>query len=79
MLNVREKDTNRTGKRYYEDWKNMEAQTVATLKGYRQKDIPIGCYNDRTDILAVLDMSRNLQSLVTPSTRGNLYLLARAL
>jgi hypothetical protein len=50
MVNVREKDTNRTGKRYYEDWKKMEAQTIATLKHYRQKDIPIGRYNDRKDI-----------------------------
>jgi hypothetical protein len=50
MVNVLDKDTNRTGKRYYEDWKKMEVQTVATLRGYRQKDIPIGRYNDRTDI-----------------------------
>jgi len=79
MVNFREKDTTKTGKRYYEDWKKMEAQTVATLKGYRQKNIPIGRYNDRTDILAALDMSRNLQSLVTPSTRGNHHLLTRDL
>ena len=76
MVNFREKDTTKTGKRYYEDWKKMEAQTVATLKGYRQKDIPIGSYNDRTDILAILDMSRNLQSLVSICNR---HLLARDL
>ena len=50
MVNVREKDTNKTGKRYYEDWKKMEVQTVATLKRYRQKNISTGRYNDRTDI-----------------------------
>ncbi len=50
MVNVREKDTNKTGTRYYEDWKKMEVQTVATLNRYRQKNIPIGRYNDRTDI-----------------------------
>lgn len=50
MVNVREKDTTRTGQRFYYDWKQMEATTVATLKGYRQREIPTGRYNDRTDI-----------------------------
>ena len=30
MVNVREKDTNKTGERYYEDWKQMEVETVNT-------------------------------------------------
>jgi hypothetical protein len=50
MVNVREKDTNRSGKRYYEEWKQMEATTVGTLRGFKPKDIPIGRYNDRTDV-----------------------------
>jgi hypothetical protein len=28
----------------------MEARTVATLKKYRHKEIPLGRYNDRTDM-----------------------------
>ena len=50
MVNVRAKDMNTTGERYYEDWTKMEARTVATLKKYRHKEIPLGRYNDRTDM-----------------------------
>jgi hypothetical protein len=49
-VNVKPKDMNRTGERYYEDWEQMEVRTVATLKRYRQKNIPLGRYNDRTDM-----------------------------
>ncbi|HKK63057.1 MAG TPA: hypothetical protein VJ951_10860 [Bacteroidales bacterium] len=52
MVNVRPKDMNRTGERYYEDWRPMEVRTVETLKRYRQKDIPRGRYDDRTDMTA---------------------------
>ncbi len=50
MVNVRPKDMNRSGDRYYEDWTQMEVRTVETLKRYRQKEIPLGRYNDRTDM-----------------------------
>lgn len=50
MVNVREKDTNRTGQRYYEEWEQKEARTIANLADYTEEDIPIGRYNDRTDI-----------------------------
>lgn len=50
LVNVREKDTNRSGNRYYEDWVQKEARTVSGLVGYTEKDIPMGKYNDRTDV-----------------------------
>jgi hypothetical protein len=50
LVNVRMKDTNREGERYYEDWTQKKARTVATLKDYQPTEIPLGRYNDRTDI-----------------------------
>jgi len=50
LVNVREKDTNRTGERYYEEWTEKKTRTVATLADYEPQEIPIGRYNDRTDM-----------------------------
>lgn len=50
LVNVRAKDMNRTGDRYYEDWEKLETRTVGNLNGYSQENIPRGRYNDRTDI-----------------------------
>ena len=47
---VRPKDMNQTGKRYYKEWQQFEVRTVDSLKGYSRKDIPIGRYGDRTDM-----------------------------
>jgi len=50
VAQVRPKDMNRTGERYYEDWQPFEVRTVNGLEDYNPRDIPIGRYGDRTDM-----------------------------
>ena len=50
LVNVKKKDMDRTGERYYEDWVKLETRTVGSLNGYSQEDIPLGRYNDRSDV-----------------------------
>lgn len=51
MAKVKPKGKNvQSGERYQMDWIYLQARTVSTLEGYKQKDVPIGRYGDRTDI-----------------------------
>lgn len=50
LVNVKKKDMNQTGERYYEDWVKLETRTVGSLQEYRREKVPVGRYNDRTDM-----------------------------